>query len=204
MYKSVCQPSLSYSASRKNAWPYASIGNWGPYTTAEGDKNYGVISMPNEWKELDGRELHETFSHELGHNLGLGDQYTPYVPLRNPGAWEIMHAEDPLPHFSVVHRMLLGWVPSGRIKTYNFATMATPVNETITLHPIERSDVPSGRYSAIEVRLADGWNYYFEYRRGQTSNIGDRNNAYGQSSLRNRCRFTALDPAYTPPKGSFC
>ena len=39
----------------KFAWPYSSIGNWGPYTTAEGNKNYGVISMPNDWETLDGR-----------------------------------------------------------------------------------------------------------------------------------------------------
>jgi hypothetical protein len=56
---------------QKFAWPYPSIGNWGPYTTAEGNKNYGVISMPNAWETLDGRMLYETFSHELGHNLGL-------------------------------------------------------------------------------------------------------------------------------------
>ena len=30
------------------------------------------------------------FSHELGHNLGLGDQYTPSVAGRNPGGWEMM------------------------------------------------------------------------------------------------------------------
>ena len=39
------------------AWPYARIGNWGPYTTAEGNKNYGVISMPNEWGTTDNREI---------------------------------------------------------------------------------------------------------------------------------------------------
>ena len=180
---------------RKSAWPYASIGNWGPYTTAEGNLNYGVISMPNEWHELDGRELHETFSHELGHNLGLGDQYTPGVAFRNPGGWELMDSDDPLPYISVVHRMMLGWVPSSRLKSYNFASMATPVDETITLHPIERNDVPAGRYSGIEIRLADGWNYYFEYRIGQTGNIGDRN-----LPTDNRILGTdVVSPPWTPP-----
>ena len=56
--------------------------------------------MPNEWGIGDNREIHETFSHELGHNLGLGDQYTPAVAGRNPGGWELMHADDPFPHFS--------------------------------------------------------------------------------------------------------
>jgi hypothetical protein len=86
----------------KSAWPHASIGNWGPYTTAEGNKNYGVISMPNEWGTTNNREICETFSHEFGHNFGLGDQYTPAVAGRNPGGSEMMHADDPFPHFSIV------------------------------------------------------------------------------------------------------
>ena len=36
--------------------------------------------MPNEWGVGDNREIYETLSHELGHNLGMGDQYTPAVP----------------------------------------------------------------------------------------------------------------------------
>ena len=70
--------SQSPSATRF-AWPYASIGRWGPYTTGDGNLNLGVISMPVDWDTVDagGREIHETLSHELGHNLGLGDQYTP-------------------------------------------------------------------------------------------------------------------------------
>jgi M6 family metalloprotease-like protein len=67
----------------KSAWPYASIGNWGPYTTAAGNLNRGVISMPNEWGVTGDREIFETLAHELEHNLGLGDQYTPGVPARN-------------------------------------------------------------------------------------------------------------------------
>lgn len=81
----------------RSAWPYASIGAWGPYTTSEGNRNLGVISMPNEWGVVGDREIHETFAHELGHNLGLGDQYTPAVAGRNPGGWDLMHADDPLP-----------------------------------------------------------------------------------------------------------
>jgi M6 family metalloprotease-like protein len=158
----------------KSAWPYASIGNWGPYTTAEGNKNYGVISMPNEWGTGGDREIFETFSHELGHNLGLGDQYTPSVPGRNPGGWEMMHADDPFPHFSIVHRMILGWVQAGWLQTFNFQSMAAPVDQTITLSPIENGVPGGGRKVGFEIRIADGWNYYFEYRNGQASQIGDQ------------------------------
>ena len=158
----------------KSAWPYASIGNWGPYTTAEGNKNLGVISMPNAWETLDGRMLYETFAHELGHNLGLGDQYTPGVAGRNLGGWDLMDSENPWPHFSIAHRMMLGWVQPSWLQTFNFQSMASPVDQTVILSPIENGAPPGGRRAGIEVRIADGWNYYFEYRVGQSAQIGDR------------------------------
>lgn len=157
-----------------SAWPYASIGAWGPYTTSEGNRNLGVISMPNEWGVVGDREIHETFAHELGHNLGLGDQYTPAVAGRNPGGWDLMHDDDPLPHVSVAHRMILGWVPAGWVRTFNFAASGAPVDQNVTLHAIERGAPPAGRSSAVEVRIGDGLNYYFEYRNGENPQIGDR------------------------------
>ena len=158
----------------KSAWPYASIGRWGPWTTADGNLNRGVISMPNEWGTTSDREIYDTLSHELGHNLGLGDQYTPGVTGRNVGGWDMMHADDPLPHFSLVHRMMLGWIQAGWLRTFNFSAQGAAVDQTIELHPVEQGAPPSGRSTGVEVRLADGWNYYFEYRRGQAAQIGDR------------------------------
>lgn len=158
----------------RSAWPYASIGSWGPYTTGDDKKNFGVISMPFNWKVLDGREIHETFCHELGHNLGLGDQYAPAVAGRNIGGWDLMHQEDPLPHLSVAHRMMLGWVPAGSVRTFDFAGSGAPVDQSVTLHAIEQGTPPAGRSSAVEVRIGDGLNYYFEYRNGENPQIGDR------------------------------
>ena len=176
----------------KSAWPYASGGT---YTTAEGNKSYGVISMRNEWGTVGAREIFETFSHELGHNLGLWDQYTPGVPERNPDGWEMMDSDDPFPHFSIAHRMMLGWVQGGWIQSFNFQSMAAPVDQTITLHPTELGAPPAGRKSGVEIRLADGWNYYLEYRIGQAAQIGDRN-------LPTNSRVLGTDVVsapYTPP-----
>lgn len=158
----------------RSAWPYASIGEWGPYTTAEGNHNFGVISMPNAWETLDGRRLYETFAHELGHNLGMGDQYNPTVPGRNPGAWELMHADGDFPHVSLAHRMMLGWVDPSWVEGFNFQSMATPTDRTITLSPVAAGAPPAGRKVGIEVRIADGWNYYLEYRAAQTGQVGDQ------------------------------
>ncbi|WPU93943.1 hypothetical protein SNE25_00195 [Mucilaginibacter sabulilitoris] len=157
----------------KAAWPYSSIGKWGPYSTSEGDKSFGIMSMPHDWEEADGRKRYQTISHEFGHNLGLLDQYTPSVPGRNLDDWELMDFERNWPYFSVAHRMMLGWLPATNIVQYNFSSMATPVDQSTTLQPIEAAPA-AGQASAIEVRIADGWNYYFEYRKGQAAELGDK------------------------------
>jgi M6 family metalloprotease-like protein len=156
---------------QRRAWPYA---NGGTFTTAEGNRSLGVISMPNEWGVVGNREIFDTFSHELGHNLGLGDQYTPAVAGRNLGSWEMMDWDDPMPHFTLAHRMMLGWVQSGWVQSFDFSALGGTVDQTVTLHPIELGNPASGRRSGIEIRIADGWNYYLEYRRGQAAHIGDR------------------------------
>ena len=187
-------PATATTAMR-SAWPYASIGAWGPYTTTEGNLNLGIVSMPNEWGTSDNREIFETFSHELGHNLGLGDQYTPAVAGRNPGAWEMMHDDDPLPHFSIAHRMMLGWVQPGWVRTFNFVSSGAPVDQTVTLSPLQDGAPPPGRFAGIEIRVADGLNYYLEYRNGENPFIGDR-------ALPTDDRVLGTDvasPPYVPP-----
>ncbi len=160
------------SGNTLHAWPY---GGSSVFATAEGSKNLGIVSMPHEWGAgfNPSRTVRATVIHELGHSLGLGDQYKPDAG-RNVGNWDPMASEDKFPHFSIAHRMMLGWVQPGWLKTYNFANGGTPVNETISLSPIENGAPPAGNSAGIEVRLADGWNYYMEYRSGQTSHVGDR------------------------------
>ena len=183
----------------KSAWPYASIGAWGPYTTGDGNLNLGVISMPNEWGVVGDREIHETFAHELGHNLRLGDQYTPSVPGRNPGSWELMDWDDPLPHLSVAHRMMLGWVPAGWVRTFDFAASGAPVDQNVTLHAIERGAPAAGRSSAIEVRIGDGLNYYFEYRNGENPQIGDRSLPTDERVLGTDVTSSSFVPPFARP-----
>ena len=156
-----------------NAWPY---GGSGIFSTSEGSKNLGVISMPREWGDgfRADRNVRATVVHELGHSIGLDDHYKPETG-RNMGSWEPMASEDLLPHFSIAHRMMLGWIQSAWLKTYNFANGGGGVvNETITLSPIERGAPAAGRFAGIEIRIADGLNYYVEYRAPQTTQIGDQ------------------------------
>ena len=52
--------------------------------------------MPTDWTAVDGRRVHETLSHEIGHNLGLPDLYMnvtgfdPGIQARDVGSWDLM------------------------------------------------------------------------------------------------------------------
>ena len=162
----------------KFAWAYARST---VITTAEGAVSIGGISMPFDWETVDGRPIHTTFSHEMGHNLGVPDLYTPKITMFNPptesrnlGPWDIMGSSQKLPHFSIAHKMMLGWIDKSWIELFNFQVQMPPIDATVILHPAETGPPASNRKMAAEIRIADGWNYYFEYRKTQSSQIGDQ------------------------------
>ena len=171
---------------RRFTWAHA----WGTtFTTADvtpgnpsGRRNLGVIAMPQRWDatDIDGRRIHTTLSHEFGHNLGLGDHYVDSsvgsaISAREMGAWDLMAREGRFPQVCIVHRMMLGWVPEGWVESFDFSRRTAPIDQTFSLHPLEPGSPSSGRRSGIEIRIANGWNYYFEYRVAQPAQIGDRN-----------------------------
>ncbi|MCF4122802.1 hypothetical protein L1785_17635 [Antribacter sp. KLBMP9083] len=167
------------------AWPVASGGNvtyHRPGQTATVQRSIAALNMPVDWDVVDGRRIHETLSHEIGHNLGLPDLYMnvdgfdPGMQARDVTSWDLMSWDDPLPHLSVASKMMLGWVDPALVRTYNFATGGGGVDDTFDLQATGalQAPVPAGRSAAVEVRRADGWNYYFEYRRGQGTDVGDR------------------------------
>jgi M6 family metalloprotease-like protein len=166
------------------SWPVAGGGNFTyhrPGETTTKQKAFAALNMPIDWETVDGRRNHETLSHEIGHNIGLPDLYMnvdgfdPTVAARDVGSWDLMSWDDPLPHLSVASKLMLGWVDPSLIRTYNFALNGGGVDETFRLQASSDLDaVPAGRSGGVEVRRADGWNYYFEYRRGQGTDIGDR------------------------------
>lgn len=175
------------------AWPYG--GSSVSLPTSFGTVTGRTVSMPIEWGPVtlsdgtilnygSGRTYYETVTHEMGHTLNLPDEYHTPPTGRNglagvPNAlsdWDPMDNEGPWPYFTIAHRMMLGWIPASWLKLYNFMSGITPASggDLITLSPIERGAPPAGQYAGVEVRIADGLNYYFEYRRGQTSQLGDR------------------------------
>lgn len=166
-------------------WPIATgvnVSYTSPGETNVKQKSLPVISMPTDWTAVDGRRVHETLSHELGHNLGLPDLYMNVtgfdagMQARDVGDWDLMSHDGPLPHMSAAAKLMLGWLDPGLVRPYNFALAGGGVSDTLTLTASSNLDtaVVGTDLAAIEVRRADGWNYYFEYRQGQASDIGDR------------------------------
>jgi M6 family metalloprotease-like protein len=141
-------------------------------------RSFAWTYVPLDFAAQDGRQLHTTLSHELGHTLGLPDlydfpEYSDDVTARITGGWDMMAgSRDALPHYTLSNKMRMGWIPAGHLKLYNFQG-SNAAAENVTLHAAELGDPPAGRVKGIEIRLGDGWNYYVEYRAEQAAQVTD-------------------------------
>ena len=166
------------------------------------------IFMPHDWAARDGtRQFHETAAHELGHNLGLVDQYnqtgfsadaaTRIADFNPNQSWELMSWERDLPLPSAAHRLMLGWIDPSRVKLYNFGVFGA-IDETITLHAASAGAAPAGRFAAAEVRLEDGKNYYFEYRPATAGRLPDAVPPEARTVLGTEAEFRTSKPGDRP------
>ena len=122
----------------------------------------------------------EVLCHELGHTLGLEDlyqrgDYPAEVDARAIDDLDYMGSEFTLPQASLANKMRLGWIDPVWIDSFDFGK--NPAGRDVVLQAVEsmaRSGPPSGRKAGIEVRIQDGWNYYFEYRRTLASEMTDQ------------------------------
>jgi len=169
----------------KFAWPVASGSAFfwkTPFSTTFSTRP--MLFMPDAFPSMiPGNErfpLTAALSHELGHTLGCEDLYnTGDMPAellaRQIDNLDIMGFDEDLAHFSLPNRMRLGWIDPQWLDVFDFGQ--DPNGRPVTLQAIEslkRSGPPAGRHAGIEIRLRDGWNYYFEYRRTQSGQVGDQ------------------------------
>lgn len=162
-------------------WPHASLG---PNTYLAGTniltdwRTFSYIFVPPDFDVHDGRAVRATLSHETGHNLRLPDlysfpEYSADVNQRLVGGWDMMAgSRNEMPHYSLSNKMRMGWVDPANLRLYNFKGSGG-VNDPITLQAAEINGLPAGQVRGIEVRIADGWNYYVEYRAQQPSQFSD-------------------------------
>ena len=113
-------------------------------------RSFGYTFVPLDFAAHDGRQMHTTLSHELGHTLSLPDlydvpDYSDDITNRLTTNWDMMAgSRDALPHFTLSNKMRMGWVQPGHVKLYNFQG-SSAVAQDITLHAAELGDPPSGR-----------------------------------------------------------
>ncbi len=161
-----------------HAWPNQSYLAGANVMTDQ--RSFAAVFVPPDFAVHDGRRVHATLSHELGHTLGLPDlynfpEYTPDITNRLTMNWDMMAgSRNNMPHFSLSNRMRQGWVQASHLRLFNFSVAPTGgiVNETVTLHAAERPPA-FGRVRGVEIRLSDGWNTYLEYRAKQPTQFGD-------------------------------
>ncbi|QIG45214.1 hypothetical protein G5V58_22790 [Nocardioides anomalus] len=156
-------------------------------TLSTGQRNLPILMMPENWTTVrPGRVLHATLAHELGHTLGLPDLYlydwmNQGNAQRTMADWDLMHRETALPHLGLPLRMGLGWVEPAQVKSYDFAALGGgALVETVTIAALESATPPPGTVRGVEVRIANGRNYYLEYRNRQGASVGDSGLPLGQ------------------------
>ncbi|HJT58574.1 MAG TPA: hypothetical protein VJ761_18850 [Ktedonobacteraceae bacterium] len=167
------------------SWPVAGGANvfWKTaYST--GIKAIPCVFMPSGFPSSmpgDSRwPLVPALCHEIGHTFGCEDLYNrgdfpAEIMTREIASLDLMDEDSPLPHLSLPNRMRLGWIAPNWIEVFDFGV--NPSGHPVTLQAMEtltRKGPPPGRKAGIEVRLRDGWNYYFEYRRKQGGQVGDQ------------------------------
>jgi hypothetical protein len=144
---------------------------------------------PSPWSS---GEFLSTICHELGHTLGCpdlyeGGDYTAELGGRYMTGWDLMDSDVPLSHYSLPHRMRLGWISPDWVE--------------VTLQAIEtisRTGPPAGRKAGVEVRIRDGWNYYFEFRRKQAGGVGDQRIPVAQAIVGTDVNQAKADEAARP------
>jgi M6 family metalloprotease-like protein len=176
----VCSADATGGRPARFVWPHAqSPQEYLCGTNPSTDKRQlAKVFVPLDFDVHDGRQMHTTLSHELGHTLGLPDlydfpEYSDDVTNRLTGGWDMMAgSRDTLPHYTLSNKMRMNWIPATQLKLFNFQGSGA-VTEDVTIYAAELGDPPAGAVKGIEIRLGDGWNYYVEYRAEQATQVSD-------------------------------
>lgn len=165
-----CRP-----ATRHFTWPTATSATYAMLQRLgiRVNRSVRIVKMPYDWEALDGRQVSETLAHEIAHNLGLPDLYAVNGNEgQTMGDYDLMHGDGAFGQLSLSQRASLGWVEPEMIQTFNSQTAPVDVVRLSPLNQLDDGEVDE--LAGVEVRIADGWNLYLQYRLGQTNQVGDQ------------------------------
>ncbi len=168
------------SAGANFAWPYAKERVINAKVKAPDGKDHDIklarVGMPHDQVTAVGFTDVEVSAHELGHTIELDDQYmssgfSNAMAARALGRRELMANEAGLPHLSARHKLLLGFLDPGHVRSFTlgFAESNVPVD----LVPVSSGLPPTNRFSAVELRIAPGLSWFFELRQPDPARLGD-------------------------------
>jgi len=117
----------------------------------------------------------EVTSHELGHTLGLDDiymdtSYSAEMQARDLGGHELMGNEQNLPHIAARHKLLLGFLDPGHVRSF---VVGLEDDVTFELAPLAAGLPPAGRVSAVELKVTPKLSWFFELRQPVPGKLGD-------------------------------
>lgn len=137
-----------------------------------------VVAMPDDWEEIDstgwGRKFRHTMAHELGHNLGLADQYGSTLPTgmadRDVEEYSLMSKDLSFPQLTSEERLALGWADPSMIVDVG----SGPVDRAVTLRAASLGEPGAGQFLAARVTKSSTVSYLFEYRAKRDGRISDQ------------------------------
>lgn len=169
------------SAGGNFTWPYAkekviNVKVTGPDGKSH-DRKLARIGMPHDQTTAPnlGFTNVEVTAHELGHTLQLDDQYMSSgfsngMAARALGRRELMANQTGLPHLSARHKLLLGFLDPGHVRSFTLGLSETAL---VDLVPISSGLPPANWFSAVEFRIAPGLSWFFELRQPTVGRVGD-------------------------------
>lgn len=140
------------------------------------------LGMPHDQATIPGLSFTnvEVTAHELGHTLGLDDlymdaTYTQAMQARALATRELMSDQTMLPHLSARHKLLLGFLDTGHVRSFAYGVAE---EATFDLAPVSDGLPTGGAFAAAELRLAPRLSWFFEYRVPRPGRIGDGGAAF--------------------------
>ena len=135
------------------------------------------VGMPHDQATIPGLSFTnvEVSAHELGHTLGLDDlymdaTYTASMQARDLKRHELMSDQSSLPHLSARHKLLLGFLDTGHVRSFDYGFADTA---TIDLAAVSDGLPTGGAFAAVELKVAPRLSWFFEYRVPRPGRIGD-------------------------------